>query len=139
MSFSRSTFFAAVIAVVLMPLSAAAVSAPSPITYRVTLANPEKRTLHVECDLAEAKKGTVRFTFPSWSPGIYTFRPISRYILNLKVSDGQRQLAVTEVPFDTYEVANDNSTALRIEYDIDLSETNRNIDKSFIGDEVALI
>jgi len=141
MYFRKLALIVCVLAVALMPQGSKAASAPEPppITYRVVLKEIQARTLHIICQLPQAKKGTLRLSFPSWSPGFYKYRPIRRYILNLKAYDGERELAVNGALFDTYEVENDRPGRLRIEYDIDLSAKNQQHDKSFIGDDLALI
>jgi predicted metalloprotease with PDZ domain len=110
------------------------------IAYSVTLKDPARRTIHVACDIAEPMNGPVRFYFPSWSPGVYAFRPISPYVLNLKVQGPVSELAAAEVATDTYEIAGEPPGRVRLDYDIDLlEERNRETDKSFVGDSLALI
>jgi predicted metalloprotease with PDZ domain len=126
----------------LLSFSPNAVAAPAratAIAYEVSLKEPAARTIHVVCDLSRPSEEPVRLMFPSWSPGAYAFRPMSRYIVHLRVDGVGGERATREVATDTYEVAGTRGGGIRVQYDIDLSERNRETDKSFIGDTLALI
>ena len=121
------------------PDLSAALPPDSSIRYRVVLSDPARRMLHVTCDVEQHEKRPLAFSFPSWSPGSYTFRPISKFILNLEVRNTDRPVPFKEIRTDTYETMEARAGRFTIQYDVDLSANNRSLDKSFIGNEIALI
>lgn len=119
-------------------VSVASPGRPPLVVCRIALDDPSSRALHVVYDVKPSGRRPLKLKFPSWSPGVYTYRPISQFIKNLKASDRlNRSVQIEQLGPDEYRIA--HAEGLRVEYDIDLSTKNRSIDKSFIADDLALI
>lgn len=121
------------------PEVSAAEKTPS-VSYKVSFTEPQKKSLHVLCEVGNLRKKTVRFSFPTWSPGVYKVRSLGDVITNLNVTDGKgRTLTATKVGQDTWEVVKGEDDLLRVEYDLDVSNRTHFLDKDFISDTLAII
>ena len=115
------------------------VSATPSIRYKLELRNPGQRRLHVTCRVAGIKERNINFSFPSWSPGSYVYRPLSRFLRSLNVTGPDGPLPFAPGTTDTYQVSDVSRASLTIDYDIDLSLADGSVDKSLVNDQIAVI
>jgi predicted metalloprotease with PDZ domain len=120
----RALLLAAVIAVFALTLggasdtAAVAQTTPDPIAYRISLSEPEQRSMHVEVVVRGVGSSPVQMRMPRSSPGRYALHEFAKNVFDVKATDGAgRALTIARPNAHQWDVVGHDGT-VRVTYRI---------------------
>ncbi|MBG0860194.1 MAG: M61 family metallopeptidase [Bacteroidales bacterium] len=109
-----------------------------PISYTVTMENPNNHYFHVSLTYSGIKDESVELKLPVWTPGYYMIMDYPKNIVSFKVSDGKgRSLLWEKTAKNRWLVNTERSSIINVTYDVYAFRTS--VAESFLDDGRAFI
>ncbi len=114
-------------------------SAPSPVSYRVSIPTPTSRYVHVHVEVPDARGKVTQLAMPAWTPGSYLIRDFGKHVYEVEaraLGADADALAVTRVDKQTWSIANDRR-GFALDYRVFADELS--VRTSYVDDRFALL
>ena len=111
----------------------------SNISYELSFSEPQAHYADVKVQIADVKTGELMVSMPVWAPGSYLVREFSRFVEEVKATDGTngQALPISKVSKNTWKISMSGAKSLQLRYRVYAFELS--VRTSFIDAEHAYL